>query len=167
MKILITTDLFTVTTNGVVTSLKNLWRELQSRGHEVRILTFSENRKSHKEDEGVYFIGSSSLEWIYPGVRMPKTYRGKYLKELIEWKPDVIHSQCEFFSYFFALKIAKKTGAKLVHTYHTMYEDYTDYVLRTKRFAKFVVRKFTVNRLNKADWVIAPTKKVAELLERY
>ena len=41
MKILITTDLFTTSTNGVVTSLRNLWEELQAKGHEVRILTLS------------------------------------------------------------------------------------------------------------------------------
>lgn len=168
MKILITSDLFSVTTNGVVTSLRNLWNEMESRGHQVKILTFSENKKSHKDEkEEVYYIGSSSLERVYPGVRMPKTYRGKLVKELIEWKPDIIHSQCEFFSYFYALRIAKKTGAKIVHTYHTMYEDYAGYVLKGEKFSKFAVRKFSKNRLDKSDWVIAPTKKVADLLERY
>lgn len=169
MKILITSDLFTVTTNGVVTSLRNLWNEMKARGHEVKILTFSENKKSYKDEaEGVYYIGSTSLEWIYPGVRKPKTFRGSLVEELIEWKPDIIHSQCEFFSYFFALRIAKKTGAKLVHTYHTMYEDYVGYVFKfSKKFGRFAVRKFSRNRLDKADWVVAPTKKVSDLLERY
>lgn len=169
MKILITTDLFTVTTNGVVTSLRNLWQEMKRRGHDVKILTFSESKKTYKDEaEGVYYIGSSSMEWVYPGVRMPKTYRGKLVKELINWKPDIIHSQCEFFSYFFALRIAKKTGAKLVHTYHTMYEDYAGYVIKfSKKFGKFAVRKFSKNRLDKSDWVVAPTSKVKELLVRY
>lgn len=39
MKILITTDWYTPAVNGVVTSVKNLQRELERRGHEVRILT--------------------------------------------------------------------------------------------------------------------------------
>ena len=37
MKILITTDWYTPAVNGVVTSVKNLQRELERRGHEVRI----------------------------------------------------------------------------------------------------------------------------------
>ena len=41
MKILITTDWYTPAVNGVVTSVKNLQRELEHRGHEVRILTLS------------------------------------------------------------------------------------------------------------------------------
>lgn len=169
MKILITTDLLTVTTNGVVTSLKNLWHEMQKRGHDVKILTFSESKKSYKDNRNeVYYIKSYSMEWVYPGVRMPKTYRDELVKELIEWKPDIIHSQCEFFSYFFALEIAKKTGAKLVHTYHTMYEDYVGYVIKfSKKTGKFAVKNFVKNRLNKSDWVIAPTSKAKELLVRY
>ena len=43
MKILITTDLFTTDTNGVVTSVKNLLEELESKGHDVKVLTLSDN----------------------------------------------------------------------------------------------------------------------------
>ena len=46
MKILITTDWYTPAINGVVTSVKNLQRELERRGHEVRILTLSQNLRS-------------------------------------------------------------------------------------------------------------------------
>ncbi len=168
MKILITTDLFTVTTNGVVTSLKNLWREMQSRGHDVKILTFSEDTRSRKDEkEGVYYIASASIEWIYPGLRMPLKYRDKLVKEIIEWSPDVIHSQCEFFSFLFARRISKKCGAPIVHTYHTMYEDYARYVIKGEKFSKWAVRKFSKNRLDRCAWVVAPTKKVNDLLTRY
>ena len=114
MKILITTDLYTTATNGVVTSVKNLFDELMAKGHDVRILTFSENAKSRREG-AVYYIRSMPFA-VYPDVRMPLSYRHKLIRELIAWKPDVIHSQCEFFSYQYAKRIAKKTGAPIVHT---------------------------------------------------
>ena len=41
MKILITTDWYSPAVNGVVTSVLNLRRELELRGHEVRVLTLS------------------------------------------------------------------------------------------------------------------------------
>ncbi len=168
MKLLITTDLYTVTTNGVVTSLKNLRDEMKKRGHDVRVLTFSEDRHSHKdEEEGVYYISSLSIEKIYPGLRMPLKYRGKLIREIIDWKPDMIHSQCEFFSFLFARRISKKTGAPIVHTFHTMYEDYAQYVIKAEKFSKWAVRKFCKNRLDRCHHVIAPTSKVYELLERY
>jgi len=39
MKILITSDWYIPAVNGVVTSVKNLRRELEAQGHEVRVLT--------------------------------------------------------------------------------------------------------------------------------
>lgn len=166
MKILITTDLYTVKTNGVVTSLKNLREELIGKGHEVRVLTFSDGLKSHKEGD-VYYIKSVPIGFIYPDVRMPISYRNSLVKELIEWKPDIIHSQCEFFSYQFAKRIAKITGAPLIHTYHTMYEDYVGYVFPSERFGKYFVKNFSRMRLKSADTVIAPTTKVEKTLRKY
>lgn len=168
MKILITTDLYTVKTNGVVTSLKNLREELLSKGHEVRVLTFSEGLKSYiNNEEGVYYIKSVPIGFIYPNVRMPISYHNSLVRELVAWKPDVIHSQCEFFSYQFAKRIAKLTGAPLIHTYHTMYEDYVGYVFPSKRFGKYFVKNFSRIRLKNANVVIAPTTKVAKTLRSY
>ena len=38
MKILITTDLFTTSTNGVVTSVRNLYEELTGKGHDNKFI---------------------------------------------------------------------------------------------------------------------------------
>ena len=161
MKILITSDLYFVETNGVVTSLKNLTDALEKRGHEVRIVTVSDKHKSYK-DGNVSFIRSIPT-WFYNGVRMPTSYRHKLLKELVEWKPDVIHSQCEFFSFKFAKYVSRKTGAPIVQTYHTMYEDYVGYVFFiAKRFGRWLVRKFTKRILERVDSVIVPTEKVRD-----
>ncbi len=165
MKILITTDLYTTATNGVVTSVKNLFDELQGKGHDVRILTFSENTKSRKEG-AVYYIRSMPFA-VYPDVRMPLSYRHRLIKELIAWKPDVIHSQCEFFSYQYAARISKKTGAPIVHTYHTLYEQYVTYVIPNKRLGRYFVRVLSKKRLKRARVVVAPTYKVKEALQGY
>lgn len=166
MKILITTDLYTTKTNGVVTSVRNLTEELTALGHEVRILTFSENHHSRAE-ENVYYISSASLEYVYPNVRMPLKYRSRLVKELIAWKPDIVHSQCEFFSYQFAQRIAKLTGAPIIHTYHTLYEQYVNYIFLTPRLGGKVVRGLSRNRLHNAQVIIAPTEKVKATLEGY
>lgn len=49
MKVLITTDLYTTKTNGVVTSVRNLMEELEKHGHQVRVLTVSEKLRSHRD----------------------------------------------------------------------------------------------------------------------
>ena len=165
MKILITTDLFTTETNGVVTSVKNLREELINKGNDVRILTLSDDIHSKREDN-VYYIRSMPIG-VYPNVRMPLSYRHKLIKELVEWKPDIIHSQCEFFSLQFALYISKKTGAPIVHTYHTLYEQYVSYIFPSKRLGEHVVRVLSKQRLKKIDRVIVPTHKVEKALLGY
>ncbi len=165
MKILITTDLFSTKTNGVVTSVRNLWDELKSRGHDVRILTLSENRHSY-QDGAVFYVRSMPLG-VYPDVRMPTSYRHKYIKEMVAWKPDIIHSQCEFFSFQFANYIAKRTGAPIVHTYHTLYERYVSYVIPNEKLGKWAVRVLSKKRLKGVKTIIVPTHKVEEKLRSY
>lgn len=165
MNVLITTDLYTTDTNGVVTSVNNLREELVKRGHDVRILTLSENRHSHR-DGCVYYIRSMPIG-VYPNVRMPLSYRHRLIKELIDWEPDIIHSQCEFFTYQFALRISRKTGAPIVHTYHTLYEHYVTYVIPSRRLGKFLVRILSRKRLKKTEVLVAPTHKVEDALQRY
>lgn len=165
-KILITTDLYTTATNGVVTSVKNLYDELKRKGHDVKILTFSENVHSRREGD-ITFIRSMSLQWVYPNVRMPLSYRHKLIKDIIDWKPDIIHSQCEFFSFQYAARISRLTGAPIVHTYHTLYEQYATYVVPSKRLGKKLVRFISRERLKKVHTVVAPTAKVEHTLHSY
>ena len=165
MKILITTDHYTVKTNGVVTSLQNLCDELLALGHDVRILTLSDSIHSYK-DGYVYYIRSMPLA-VYPGIRMTFCRRHSYINELVKWSPDVIHSQCEFFSFKYAMIISKRSGAPVVHTYHTLYEQYTHYVIPGKRLGRFVAKTFSRMRLRGVRCVIAPTHKVEDALRAY
>ena len=167
MKILITTDLYTINTNGVVTSVRNLMEELSKKGHEIRVLTVSEKLKSH-QDENIYYIKSLPLGAVYPDVRMPLSNpHHRFIRELIDWKPDLIHSQCEFFSYQYACYISRKAGAPIVHTYHTLYEQYVTYIFPSQRIGAFFVGKLSKYRLRKAEAVVAPTQKVETVLKSY
>ena len=167
LKILITTDLYTVTTNGVVTSVQNLFEELTAKGHDVRILTISDSLHSHREG-AVYYIRSVPLKGVFPDLRMPTSFRHKLIQEIIDWKPDVVHSQCEFFSYQFAARISKITGAPIVHTYHTLYEQYmTSYLVPSKRLGDYLVKVLSKRRLKRVSTLVAPTQKVENTLHGY
>ena len=165
-KVLITTDLYTTQTNGVVTSVQNLFDELVSDGYDVRILTLSDNLHTHKEGP-VYYIRSVPMGVVYPDVRMPVSFHNSLIRELIDWCPDVIHSQCEFFSFQFASHISKATGAPIVHTYHTLYEQYVTYVVPSRRLGRMLVRLLSRKRLKRVKTVIAPTSKVEHALQGY
>ena len=166
MKILITSDWYSPAVNGVVTSVKNLRRELERRGHEVRVLTLSQTPYSREED-GVTYLGSVAAGLIYPGARLRTALAVKWVRDLVEWGPDVVHSQCEFSTFFLARRIAEELDVPLVHTYHTVYEDYTHYFSPSVRFGKKAVALFSRWVASQTDCMIAPTGKVRLLLRDY
>ena len=166
MKILITSDWNPAAVNGVVTSVKNLRQELELRGHEVRILTLALNRNSW-EAEGITYLGSMPVGRIYPGARVRRAFVGKWIQELIQWGPDVVHSQCEFSTFFLARRIAEELDIPLIHTYHTVYEDYTHYFSPSVRLGKKAVSTLSRWIAGHTDCMIAPTDKVRRLLLNY
>lgn len=166
MKVLITTDWYYPVINGVVTSVQTLAAELKKRGNEVRILTLSRNHQSYKEG-GVYYAGSVGAGRIYPQARLKLPVSGKCIKELILWKPDIIHSQCEFSTFLMAKKIAKELQIPIVHTYHTVYEDYTHYFSPRKKWGRALVQNLTRHLSGQVAGIIAPSEKIRTLLNRY
>ena len=166
MKILITTDWYKTAVNGVVTSVRNLEIGLRRRGHDVKILTLSETRFSYVNENTTY-IGSVNAEKIYPCARVKIPLKSKLIENIIKWKPDIIHSQCEFSTFSLARKIAEVTGAPIVHTYHTIYEDYTHYFSPSIKLGRQAVRLFTKHISRHIDCMIAPTEKVENILNKY
>ena len=165
MKILITTDAFTPVVNGVVTSTLNLYKQLKQHGHDVKILTLAHGGHSRKEDD-VYYISSFGIN-IYPNARATIKFRDHLIREIIEWKPDVIHSQTEFCTFLFARRIARKLDIPVVHTYHTLYQDYTGYFTKHEALGQKLVIGFSKTLLNHVDGVIVPTEKTRRILEGY
>ena len=104
MKILITTDLYTPAVNGVVRSALNLIDELNARGHQVKVLTLSNGRHSYEKD-GVTYLGSLDVSFIYPNARIRSARGRKYIRDIMRWRPDIIHSQCEFSTFLTTLNI--------------------------------------------------------------
>jgi len=166
MKILITSDWYSPAVNGVVTSVKNLCRELERRGHEVRVLTLSQTTHSWEQD-GVTYLGSVPAGLVYPGARLRTAVARRLIQALADWRPDVIHSQCEFSTFFLARRMAEELDVPLVHTYHTIYEDYTHYFSPSVRFGKKAVALFSRWVAARTDCIIAPTGKTRVLLQNY
>lgn len=166
MKILLTTDTWAPTVNGVVTSTMALRAELQACGHEVRVLTLAGSSHTYARD-GVIGLGSLDAGLIYPGARLRAPALNGALYELAAWQPDIVHSQCEFSTFAPARRIAKACGVPLVHTYHTVYEDYTHYFSPSRRWGKALVRGFTRSIAARCDALFAPTDKVRDLLLGY
>ncbi len=168
MKILISSEWYAPNINGVVTSLVTLENELRKQGHELRILTLSLSKESYVSG-AVTHIASRDAAWVYPNARFTLKKTHPLMDELIKWCPDIIHSQTEFSTFLMARKIAKACRCPIVHTYHTVYEDYTHYIFPgpVKVVGRKLASGLTRLLLNHLDAVIAPTAKTLKILERY
>ncbi|WP_097026904.1 glycosyltransferase family 4 protein [Clostridium peptidivorans] len=165
MKILITTDTFFPMINGVSTSINILYEELKNSEHEVRILTLSQTGEQ-KVIGDIYYLKSLGVG-IYPDARIKAPFYNKLINEVIEWRPDIVHSQTEFSTMFVAKYISSKLGIPHIHTYHTMYEDYLEYLMGGKIIRKSTAAKLTKILLNSIDAIIAPTEKTKNVLLSY
>ena len=173
MKILITSDLNTYSVNGVITSINNLMYGLRARGHEVKLLTLSPNHETRVTEDG-WEVASLPAGIVYPGVRVRVGLMNKVYDKVIDWNPDIIHSQCEMSTFIMAHHIAHECDVPIVHTYHTVYEDYTHYVVKGHLFpeqqnkmARQAVAEFSKIISTLCGAMIAPTDKVKEMLEGY
>jgi len=165
MKILITTDVYKPLINGVVTAVEQMEKQLKDQGHEVRIITLSMTHQSSK-NKNIYFIKSRPFH-IYPEMRVAFFMDQEYIDEIVKWKPDIIHTQCEFSTFRFARKVSKKLNIPIVHTYHTLYQYYVDYIIKFRKLGRWVETKATRYFLGKAETVVVPTEKVKDVLQEY
>lgn len=166
MRILIASDWYAPVINGVVTSVMNLERELRAAGHEVRILTLSDSIQSSRTGH-VTYLGSLPAGEIYPEARVALIAQARFVSELVEWGPDVVHTQAEFSTFRVARRIASKLGIPVVHSYHTVYEDYTHYFSPSKRAGRAAVAMLTKEALRRIECVIVPSEKIRDLLLGY
>lgn len=165
MKILLTTDTYFPMINGVATSTSNLYKELRKKGHDVKILTLS-HTKREKIDGDIYYLKSIKAR-VYPDARIKFPFKNRLIKEIMDWKPDIIHSQTEFSTMIAAKHIAGKLDIPQIHTYHTLYEDYLSYFPGMDAIKRPALIKVTQLLLNTFDGVIAPTVKTEKVLLSY
>ena len=130
MRIGIFTDTYTPYISGLVTSEVMLKKALEKLGHEVYVVTANLESFAHEynEKERVYKIPGIPTG-IYDS-RLTGLYPIKAIKKIKEWDLDITHSQTEFAIGTFARIFAKQFDIPIVHTYHTMYEDYVHYITK-------------------------------------
>lgn len=171
MRIGIFTDTYTPFINGVTTSVLMLKKALERRGHIVYIVTVNaENMKYQIEENGKVVRIPGIPIGIYD-YRLTGIYPIKAIKMIRKWNLDVIHSQTEFGIGTFARIISKQLNIPLVHTYHTMYEDYVHYITHGyfNRSSKKIVEYLTLFYCDRTiSELVVPTKKAYELFkEKY
>ena len=168
MNIGLFTDTYYPELNGVANSVYLLKKELEKKGHNVYVIT-TKTPGTPDNEPGVFRVPSKAVSFV-PERRLGLFYHPRIAHEIHKMKLDIIHTHTEFSIGVFGRIMAHELFIPVVHTYHTIYEDYTHYIKkyisneeRAKKLAK-IYSKFSVRG---AEELIVPTQKVADLMNRY
>lgn len=166
MRIGIFVDAYEPYVSGVTTSIKMLKISLENMGHQVYIVTanLSNNKFIYDENNKIIYIPGIKTG-IYE-TKLTSIYSTRAIKIIKSWNLDVIHSHTEFGIGVFSRIVAKQLKLPIVHTYHTLWEDYVYYITHGffDKFSKSVVRKVTKYICeNQSDELIVPTEKIKDL----
>jgi len=171
MRIGLFTDTYPPYINGVSTSVLMLKKALEKKGHQVFVVTVNNEGMEYKFENDETIIRIPGIPIGIYDYRLTSIYPIKAVNTIRKWNLDVIHSHTEFGIGTFARFMSKQFNIPLVHTYHTMYEDYIHYI--TKGYfdssSKKIVEYLTLFYCDKtANELIVPTKKTYDLFkEKY
>lgn len=193
MKIVISSDLYWPTINGVSASSRSLAIGLSNRGHQVLVLAPSQTGYAYEEIDGNYtimrltsvafpFYHNQTTELpnkkkVARLVEVPRLYYSDGFKIsltpydeietiLNKFKPDVIHNQNQIMIGQAILRYAKKYGVPAITTNHVMPENLMDNLRLLAPFSKpinSVFKMYGVNLLKKFDYITMPTQAAIDM----
>ena len=165
MKVGFFTDTYFPQISGVATSISTLKTELEKLGHEVYIFTTTDpNADAFEED----VIRMPSVPLVSFKERRI-VVRGMWYAYLIakELELDLIHTHTEFGAGLLGKMVGKKLRVPVIHTYHTMYEEYLHYIAKGKVLKPAHVKYFSRAFTNHTTGVVCPSKRVINKLQEY
>ncbi len=171
MRIGIFTDAYTPYVSGVVTSEVMLKKALEKLGHEVYVVTANLENFHYSYDEKERVLRIPGIPTGIYETRLTSFYPFRAVNTIKKWNLDVIHSQTEFGIGTFARVIGKQFEIPVIHTYHTMYEDYKDYITKgyfdgaSTKIVQYITKFYCDKTIQE---LIVPTKKAYDLFkEKY
>ena len=171
MRIGIFTETYEPYISGLVTSEIMLKNALEKQGHDVYVITANLESFKYEYDEKNKVLKIPGIPTGIYDSRLSSIYPVRAVNKIKSWNLDVIHSQTEFAIGTFARIFAKQYNIPLVHTYHTMYEDYIYYITKgyfeksSKKLLEYFTRFYCETT---ATELIVPTNKTYRLFkEKY
>jgi 1,2-diacylglycerol 3-alpha-glucosyltransferase len=164
MKIGFFTDGFLPQPNGVATSVFASAQELERRGHEVFIV--APKYPGYKDEMNVFRLTSVKV-MSKPDLRLALHLPDRPLRRLLKMDFDIIHVHSGGPITLLGLEIAKAKNIPIVATYHTLWAKYTHYFMKGKVIKPKVIEQATKLFCNRCDYLIAPSRRVVEELEKY
>lgn len=174
MKICAFTDTYSPQKNGVVVFLNSLLPRLAKKHKVVLFAPGEEEFRTEQVSKNfkIYWMPAKPFP-MYEGYRVATLDYAKIRDLLSEEKPDVVHCHAPMVLGIEGLLAAKRKNIPVVATYHTHLPDYIPHLLKGK-FPSFLnapttypVKKLIKLLYSRADYITAPTQRLAEELKGY
>lgn len=188
------TDTFYPKIDGIVTFLDNSIGYFSKRGHSIVVFcpTYGKQKEKYFGKNVKIFRLRSIPMHTYKEVKIAIARPKKILKELKNFRPDIIHIHSPGIVGLLGIIAARKLHVPLIGTYHTLISEQTDYIslgnilglnkLVSKLYVLFKKQKFRKkpkddSRLKRLLWyislrmykkcnvIIAPSRSIADLLK--
>ncbi|TWT16619.1 glycosyltransferase family 4 protein [Streptococcus sp. sy010] len=166
MRIGLFTDTYFPQVSGVATSIQTLKQVLEEAGHQVYIFTTTDKNLGSYNDPtiirlpSVPFISFTDRRVAYRGLLSSYKIAKKY-------RLDIIHTQTEFNVGVLGKILGRALKIPVVHTYHTQYEDYVNYIAKGMIIRPSMVKYIMRGYLKDLDGLICPSRIVLNLMNNY
>jgi 1,2-diacylglycerol 3-alpha-glucosyltransferase len=160
LNIAIFTDCYFPVKNGVVTSIAQLKAGLEARGHRVILFTVAASGYRETDPHIIRFcsvpigLGTELSFGLVNQARVNRIIRSENIQ--------LIHSHTEFNLCISAILAARKFNLPRVQTTHTLWEEYTHYVLNGRLINATLVRFFARLLFGGCRGLVAPSAKAAD-----
>jgi 1,2-diacylglycerol 3-alpha-glucosyltransferase len=170
VNILMLSDVYHPRVNGVSTSIETFRHDLLALGHRVQLVAPAYDASSRPGLEpGITRV---------PGPRMPRDPEDRImsgprlrrrLAELGRTHWDVVHVHTPFLAHRSGVAFAARTGAPLLITYHTLFEEYLEHYVPIvpHRSTRALARRLSRTQCRQADAVVVPSRAMADRLHAY
>jgi glycosyltransferase involved in cell wall biosynthesis len=168
MKIALVTDTYFPRVNGVSTSMRTFAREFAKMGHEVHI--HAPAFPGHAEDPEPFRVVRYPSWYLFfdPEDRLGHADKAQ-IRAFLDEKYDMVHTQTPFTLGKPAVKWARRSGARVVHTYHTLFTAYVEHYLwfLPKAFGVWYAKYVSRTYCDSCDLTVTPSGEMRRELASY
>ncbi|MCI0733280.1 MAG: glycosyltransferase [Methylococcaceae bacterium] len=159
MNIAIFSDCYLPIKNGVVTSIVQLKAGLVARGH--RVIVFTAEARSYRETDPDVIRFRSVPIGLGTELAFARVDQARVNRIIRSENIQLIHSHTEFNLCLSAIRAARKFNLPRVQTNHTLWEEYTHYILNGRLVTAPLVRFFARRLFRGCAGLVAPSIKSA------
>jgi glycosyltransferase involved in cell wall biosynthesis len=162
-------DVYFPRVNGVSSSIRTFARGLEQQGHQVTIVAPA---YGDDDEQGEFEILRLSSRRIFfdPEDRLIRASALRRVEDLLATRSfDLIHIHTPFRAHQLGVRLARRTGAPTVETYHTYFEQYAAHYLPwlPAGALRWIARSFSRRLCAEVDHLIVPSSQMVEVLASY